>query len=247
MKSFAVLAAAGLLIAAGCFGQDVDTQVLQSMHWRLIGSFRGGRVSAVAGVPGDPNVYYFGTPGGGIWKSTDAGRVWEPIFDEERVASIGALAVAPSDSRIIYAGTGEQTPGKGVYHSNDAGETWTPAGLQDTRFIQAIIVDPRNPDILIAGANSLGVYVFAHPYPKNDLSITRGVFKSTDGGKTWHQTLNSDDSAGVFDLEVDPDNPHVLYAAMFIPTPEPKPEDKSSAAAKEKPPEDTSSHLQIHR
>ena len=241
VKYFVALAAAGLVIAAGCFGEDVDTQVLQSLHWRLIGSFRGGRVSAVAGVPGDPNVYYFGTPGGGIWKSTDAGRVWEPIFDKERVASIGALAVAPSDSRIIYAGTGEQTPGKGVYKSNDEGKRWAPAGLEDTRFIQAVIVDPRNPDILIAGANSLGVYVFAHPYPKNDLSVPRGVFKSTDGGKTWKQTLNRDDSAGVFDMEVDPDDPHVVYAVMFIPAPEPKADEKKSdTAAKEKPPEDSS-------
>lgn len=238
MKYFAALAAAGLLIAASCFGQDVDTQVLDSLHWRLIGSFRGGRVSAVAGVPGDPNIYYFGTPGGGIWKSTDAGRVWEPIFDKERVASIGALAVAPADSKIIYAGTGEQTPGNGVYRSNDEGKTWTHAGLEDTRFIQAVIVDPRNPEILIAGANSIGVYVFAHPYPKNDLSTARGVFKSTDGGKTWKQTLNKEDSAGVFDMEVDPDDPRVLYASLFIPAPEP--DEKERTAAKEKAPEDTS-------
>ena len=166
LKYFAALAAAGLLVAASCFSQDVDTQVLHALQWRLIGSFRGGRVSAVAGVPGDPNTFYFGTPGGGIWKTSDAGRVWEPIFDKERVASIGALAVAPSDANIIYAGTGEQTPGKGVYKSTDAGKNWTPAGLADTRFIQAVIVDPRNPDILVAGANSTGVYVFSRPYPK---------------------------------------------------------------------------------
>ena len=241
MRFFAALAAAGLLVAASCFGQDVDTQVLDSLHWRLIGSFRGGRVSAVAGVPGDPNIYYFGTPGGGIWKSTNAGRVWEPIFDKERVASIGALAVAPSDSKIIYAGTGEQTPGNGVYRSNDEGKTWTHAGLEDTRFIQAVIVDPRNPDILIAGANSLGVFVFAHPFSGKALLTPRGVFKSTDGGKTWKQTLNKDDSAGVFDLEVDPDDPHVLYASLLIPAPEPNPEKKKDGdTAKDKEPEDTS-------
>ncbi len=242
MKYFAALAAAGVFVATSCIGQDVDTQSLQTLHWRLIGSFRGGRVSAVAGEPGDPNVYYFGTPGGGIWKSTDAGRVWEPIFDKERVASIGALAVAPSDSNIIYAGTGEQTPGNGVYRSNDSGKTWTHAGLEQTRFIQAAIVDPHNPDILIAGANSIGVYVFAHPYPKNDLSTARGVFKSTDGGKTWKQTLDKADSAGVFDMEVDPDDPHVLYASLLIPAPEPSEtavKDTSSAST-EKEPEDTS-------
>lgn len=241
MKYLAALAAAGLVVATGCFGQDVDTRALHALHWRLIGSFRGGRVSAVAGEPGNPNIYYFGTPGGGIWKSTDAGRVWAPIFDKERVASIGALAVAPSDSKIIYAGTGEQTPGNGVYKSADAGKTWSHAGLEDTRFIQAVIVDPRNPDILIAGANSIGVYVFARPYPKNDLSIARGVFKSTDGGKTWKQTLNRDDSAGVFDLEVDPDNARVLYASLLIPAPEPNAAEKGSGTAgNEKPPEDNS-------
>ncbi|MGP8251903.1 MAG: VPS10 domain-containing protein [Terracidiphilus sp.] len=242
MKCFAALAAAGVLVAASCFGQDVDTQGLQTLHWRLIGSFRGGRVSAVAGVPGDPNIYYFGTPGGGIWESTDAGRVWEPIFDKARVASIGALAVAPSDSKIIYAGTGEQTPGNGVYKSTDAGKTWTHAGLDQTRFIQAVIVDPHNPDILIAGSNSIGVYVFSHPYPKYDLSTPRGVFKSADGGKTWKQTLDKADSAGVFDMEVDPDDPHVLYASMLIPAPEPSESavKNTSAASTEKEPEDTS-------
>ncbi|MGB6725785.1 MAG: glycoside hydrolase, partial [Terracidiphilus sp.] len=242
MNYFAALAAAGVLVATSCIGQDVDTHALQSLHWRLIGSFRGGRVSAVAGVPGDPNIYYFGTPGGGIWESTDAGRVWEPIFDKERVASIGALAVAPSDSKIIYAGTGEQTPGNGVYKSTDAGKTWTHAGLEQTRFIQAVIVDPHNPDVLIAGANSIGVYVFSHPYPKYDLTTPRGAFKSTDGGKTWRQTLDKADSAGVFDLEVDPDDPHVLYASLLIPAPEPSESGakNTSAAKTEKEPEDTS-------
>ena len=242
MKYFAALTAAGLLLATSTFSQDVDTQVLQTLHWRLIGSFRGGRVSAAAGVPGDPNIYYFGTPGGGIWKSTDAGRVWDPIFDKERVASIGALAIASSDSKIIYAGTGEQTPGKGVYKSTDAGKTWTHAGLEQTRFIQAVIVDPRNPDILIAGANSIGVYVFSHPYPKYDLSTPRGVFKSNDGGKTWKQTLNKTDSAGVFDMEVDPDDPNVLYASLLIPAPEASESAAKStnAASTEKEPEDNS-------
>ena len=242
VKCFAVLAAAGALVATSCFGQDVDTHALQALHWRLIGSFRGGRVSAVAGVPGNSNIYYFGTPGGGIWESTDAGRVWEPIFDKERVASIGALAVAPSDSKIIYAGTGEQTPGNGVYKSTDAGKSWTHAGLDQTRFIQAVIVDPHNPDILIAGANSIGVYVFSHPYPKYDLATPRGVFKSTDGGKTWKQTLDKADCAGVFDLEVDPDDPRVLYASLLIPRPEPSVSaaKNTSAASPDKEPEDNS-------
>ncbi len=219
LKYLAALAVSGLLFAAGCFAQDVDTQILNALHWRLIGSFRGGRVTAVAGVPGNPNVYYFGTPGGGIWKTTDAGRVWEPIFDQERVASIGALTLAPSDSKTIYAGTGEQTAGDGLYKSTDAGKTWTHAGLENTRFIQAVLVDPRNPGIVIAGANSIGVFVYSRPYSTNTFSVARGIFKSTDGGKTWQQTLRKDDSAGVFDLTADPGNPRVLYASVFIPGP----------------------------
>jgi len=199
------------------FAQDLDTSSLDALHWRLIGSFRGGRVSAVAGVPDNPNVYYFGTPGGGIWKTTDAGHVWNPIFDKERVASIGALAVAPWDSKTIFAGTGEQTPGNGVYKSSDEGLTWTHIGLGQTRFIQAVIVDPHDPNVLIAGANSIGVYVFSRPVPLKTFSTPRGVFKSTDGGKSWTQTLKNDATAGVFDLAADPDDAKTLYASMYVP------------------------------
>ena len=233
MKRFAYAFVAGLSVAAGCLAQDVDTQTLNALHWRLIGSFRAGRVSAVAGVPDNPSVYYFGTPGGGIWKTTDAGHVWEPIFDKERVASIGALAVAPSDSKTIFAGTGEQTPGNGVYRSSDEGKTWTHAGLEDTRFIQGIIIDPRNPNVLVAGANSIGVFVFSRPYPKSTFSTTRGIFKSEDGGASWNQTLKLDESAGVFDLAADPDDPGVLYASLFVPAP-------AVSGAKEGAPKDTS-------
>lgn len=110
--------------------EPIDGKLFSGMQWRLIGPFRGGRVTAVAGTA-DPNTYYFGTPGGGVWKTTDAGQVWHPIFDKERVASIGALAVAPSDSNVLYVGTGEQTRGNGVYRSTDAGATWKNVGLQD--------------------------------------------------------------------------------------------------------------------
>ncbi len=206
-----------LLLAVSVLAQDVDPSSLEAMHWRLIGSFRGGRVTAVAGVPDNPSVYYFATPGGGIWKTTDAGHVWLPIFDKEHVASVGALAVAPSDASTIYAGTGEQTPGNGIYKSSDAGTTWTHAGLENTRFIQSVIVDPHDPRIVIAGANSIGMYVFSRPAPIKTFSTVRGVFKTIDGGRTWTQTLRNDETAGVFDLEVDPDNPHVLYASLYIP------------------------------
>ncbi len=220
MRLAAVSILAGVLLCSNASAQTPDVQPLNALHWRLIGSFRGGRVSAVAGVPGNPSVYYFGTPGGGIWKTTDAGHVWEPIFDKERVASIGAIAVAPSNPKIVYAGTGEMTGGNGVYRSEDEGKTWTHAGLEDTRFLQGILVDPRNPDVLVAGANSVGVYMYSHPFPQKTFTTPRGVFRSTDGGKSWTQTLRKDDSAGVFDLEADPSNPEVMYAVLYIPAPE---------------------------
>jgi len=223
IKFRSVVFATCWLAATACFAQDIDTASLDALHWRMIGSFRAGRVSAVAGVPDNPNVYYFGTPGGGIWKTTDAGHVWSPIFDKQRIASIGSLAVAPSNSKIIYAGTGEQTPGNGVYKSLDEGNTWTHAGLEDTRFIQAVYVDPHNSDVIVAGANSIGVYVFSRPNPTHTFTTSRGVFKSEDGGKTWRQTLRNDDTAGVFDLTVDPDNWRVQYASLYIPASGPPP------------------------
>ena len=219
MRRFGAAGLMALVVVVGASAQDVNPQGLDALHWRLLGSFRGGRVSAVAGVPGDPNTYYFGTPGGGIWKTTDAGRVWTPIFDKERVASIGAVTVAPSDPNIVYAGTGEQTPGDGVYKSTDAGKTWTHVGLEQTRFLQAVLVDPQDPNILVAGANSAGMYVIAHPVvvTPQAFATPRGVFKSIDGGQTWKQTLSRDDSAGVFDLTADPSNPKILYASVLIP------------------------------
>ena len=229
LKKFGAAALAVLLVSAGAWPQDMNTQAFHALHWRLLGSFRGGRVSAVAGVPGDPNTYYFGTPGGGIWKSTDAGRLWKPVFDRIPIASIGALAVAPSDAKILYAGTGEQTPGDGVYRSTDAGRTWTHAGLENTRFIQAVLVDPHDPNILVAGANSVGMYIISRPVAISPVTFStlRGVFKSTDGGRTWKQTLSRDDSAGVFDMTADPSDPKILYASVLIPNrsaPEPGPD-----------------------
>ena len=122
-----------VLVSATVTAQDVPPNLLQAMQWRLIGPHRGGRVTSVSGVPGQPAIYYIGTPGGGVWKTEDGGQVWTPIFDQEHVASIGAVAVAPSDPRIVYVGTGEQTQGDGVYKSTDAGSTWTNIGLRDPR------------------------------------------------------------------------------------------------------------------
>src|SRR5215475_10065019 len=137
------------LLPANLSSQElIDSKLFSGMQWRSIGPFRGGRVTAVAGAV-DPNTYYFGTPGGGVWKTTDGGQTWYPVFDSERVASIGAVAIAPSDSNVLYVGTGEQTRGNGVYHSTDAGATWKNVGLEDVPFIQEIIVDPRNPLVAV--------------------------------------------------------------------------------------------------
>ena len=165
LRFLLVLVSAIAILPANLSGQEaIDGKLFSGMQWRLIGPFRGGRVTAVAGAT-DANTYYFGTPGGGVWKTTDGGQVWQPIFDQTRVASIGALTVAPSDSNVLYVGTGEQTRGNGVYRSADAGTTWKNVGLQDVPFIQAIVVDPKNPDV---------VY-----------STSIVTMKSTDGGKTW--------------------------------------------------------------
>src|ERR1700683_3008083 len=188
-----------------------DPSLYSAMRWRSIGPFRAGRVAAVAGIPGDPTTYYIGMPGGGIWKTTNAGEVWTPIFDEARVASVGALAIAPSNSNIVFAGTGEQTAGNGVYKSSDAGATGTNIGLKDTKFISSIIVDPRNPDIIVVGVLGHPILGVAAANP------AKGVFKTTDGGKTWTKALYKDDMAGISDMVADPGNPRVLYAGVWRP------------------------------
>lgn len=202
----------GILISvaihpASARAQQINPSFYSAMRWRLIGPYRAGRVTSAAGIPGNPAVYYIGTPGGGVWKTTDGGTVWKPIFDSEHVASIGAVALSPSDTRIIYVGTGEQTIGCGVYKSTDAGATWTQIGLQETHFINTVLVDPRNPNIVIVGAMG-----------DDTPSDNRGVYKTTDGGKTWKKTLFQDNMTGVADMVMDPGNPRVLYAAMWHPT-----------------------------
>jgi len=206
-----LLAACAAPLLAQDAGQPIDPSLYSAMRWRLIGPYRAGRVSAVAGIPGDPAVYYMGTPGGGVWKTTDAGRVWKPIFDDQHVASIGAVAVAPSNTNIIYVGTGEQTDGNGIYKSSDAGATWTRIGLEDVRYINSIIVDPRDPNIIVVGALGNPILGLAATSP------ARGIFKTTDGGKTWKKTLFKDDSAGAADTVADPANPRVLFTAFWKP------------------------------
>jgi photosystem II stability/assembly factor-like uncharacterized protein len=190
--------------SSGAFAQQYNPDSYSGMRWRLVGPHRAGRVTAVAGIPGRPAVYYMGTPGGGVWKTTDGGQVWKPIFDDARVASIGALALAPSNPEIVYVGTGEQTEGDGVYKSTDGGATWTNMGLGETRFISSIIVDPRDPNVVLVGA-------LGNPTPTH----ARGVFKTTDGGKTWEQTFFPGDGTGVADMCAAPVDSRVLYAATW--------------------------------
>ena len=182
--------------------QQVNPALFDGMRWRLIGPFRSGRVSAGAVDP-DPNTYYIGTPGGGVWKTTDAGQVWRPVFDEAHVASIGAIAVSQSNPKIVYVGTGEQTPGNGVYKSIDAGATWTNVGLHGTRVIGEIVVDPANPDLVLVAA--IG---------DRTSGAERGVFRSTDGGRTWAKVLYKDDAGGSASLIAAPDDSKVMYATI---------------------------------
>ncbi|MGA8201672.1 MAG: glycoside hydrolase [Candidatus Sulfotelmatobacter sp.] len=177
----------------------------------MIGPFRGGRTRAATGVPSEPNVFYMGQVNGGVWKSNDYGRTWNPIFDHESTQSIGAIAVAASDPNIIYVASGEGlhrpdlSVGNGIYKSTDAGKTWTHLGLRDGEQIPALAVDPRNPDRIFAA-------VLGHPYGPNE---ERGLFRSTDGGQSWQKVIYKDENTGASDVEIDPSNPDIIYASMW--------------------------------
>ncbi|MGA2267829.1 MAG: hypothetical protein ABSH44_05095 [Bryobacteraceae bacterium] len=191
--------------------QPFSASLFDQFEWRLIGPFRAGRVIAVAGVPGDPSTFYFGAVGGGVWKTTDAGTVWTPIFDRQRIASIGAMAVAPSNPNVVYVGTGETDIrsdlgiGDGVYKSVDGGKTWKNIGLRDSRQIGCIRVDPRNPDTVYVAA-------LGHGYGPN---AERGVFRSTDGGNAWQKVLDQGPEIGAVDLAFEPENSRVIYATVW--------------------------------
>jgi photosystem II stability/assembly factor-like uncharacterized protein len=191
--------------------QEVSTDLYSALKWRMIGPFRAGKVNAVAGVPGNSAVYYFGADGGGVWKTTDGGNVWKPIFDGQPVGSIGALALAPSNPNVIYVGTGvngiysDIAYGNGIYKSTNGGETWEHLGLDDTRHIARILIDPRNPDVVLIAA-------LGHSFGPNE---DRGVFRSVDGGKTWKKVLYKDNVTGAADLRFEPGNPRVVYATLW--------------------------------
>jgi photosystem II stability/assembly factor-like uncharacterized protein len=200
-----------LFLISTAHGQQLNPKLYQGLQWRLVGPFRGGRTVSVAGIPGNPNVYYFGSVGGGVWKTTNGGVTWNPIFDSQNVASVGAMALAPSDPNVIYVGTGEPdlrsdlSTGDGMYKSTDGGATWEHIDLEDSRQIARIVVDPHDANVVLVAA-------VGHAYGPNS---ERGVFKSIDGGRTWTKSLFLDDKTGAIDLEADPDNPRLLYAAMW--------------------------------
>jgi len=199
-------AAAGLAVLAmspsTTGAESFDLRTYQGMRWRMIGPFRGGRTVAATGVPGQPNVFYIGVNNGGVWKTTDYGHTWTPIFDHQPSGSIGALAVAPSNPNVLYVGSGEglQRPdlstGDGIYKSVDGGKTWRHLGLRDSQQVPALLVDPADPDRLF-------VALLGHPYGPN---TERGVFRSTDGGKSWEKVLYKDENTGAVALAFDPGN-----------------------------------------
>jgi len=211
MSRWIRLAAPLLLFAAPVLAAPFSPALFQDLRWRLIGPFRGGRVLAVSGVPGEPDHFYFGAVNGGVWETMNAGRTWRPIFDDVPVGSIGALAVAPSNPKTLYVGTGEAdmrsdiAQGKGVYRSTDGGKTWRFMGLGDSQQIGRIDVDPHD-------ANVVYVAALGHPYGPN---AERGVFKSTDGGGHWTKVLGPNGNTGAIDVVLEPGDPSVVYAALW--------------------------------
>jgi photosystem II stability/assembly factor-like uncharacterized protein len=216
MKVYSVSASFLLLsLAVGLVSpshsQQIDTRLLGEMQWRNVGPFRGGRTRAVSGVPSQPSVFYVGAVNGGVWKTNDFGRTWQPIFDEEPTGSIGAIEVAFSNPNIIYVGSGEGlhrpdlSVGDGIYKSTDGGATWTHLGLRDGQQISQMAIDPHDP-------NRLFVAVAGHPYGPNP---ERGVYRSTDGGQTFQKVLYKDDNIGACDVKVDPSDSSVVYATLW--------------------------------
>src|SRR5438876_2780232 len=200
----------GFLIAA-VIGQARAVEFDSILRWRNIGPYRGGRTRAICGVPSQPNVFYMAPVNGGVFKSIDYGRTWQPIFDDQPTASIGAIAVSISNPNVVYVGSGEGlhrpdlSVGDGIYKSTDAGKTWAHLGLGDGQQIAQLAVDPKNPDRVF-------VAVADHPYGPNE---ERGVYRSLDSGKTFEKVLYRDENVGASDVQIDPSNPQIVYAALW--------------------------------
>jgi photosystem II stability/assembly factor-like uncharacterized protein len=215
VRIFAALSLVAFLATnslAPVFSQKAtDANLFSNLHWRMIGPFRGGRVNGVTGVPGQPNTFYFGSVGGGVWKTINSGRTWSPVFDSQPVASIGAIGVAASNPDVVYVGTGEADMrsqisfGNGMYRSTDAGKTWTHLGLDNTRQISRVMVDPKNPNVVFVAA-------LGHAYGPNP---ERGVYRTRDGGKSWEKVLFVNENVGAADLALDPRNPQIIYATLW--------------------------------
>lgn len=209
--AFRLLVSLLALLTSAIWAQ-VPENTYQELHWRMVGPFRGGRTRAASGVSGQPNVFYIGQVNGGVWKTDDYGRTWNPIFDHESTQSIGAIAVAASDPNVVYVSSGEGlhrpdlSVGNGMYKSTDAGKTWTHLpGLRDGEQIPALAVDPHDPNKVFAA-------VLGHPYGP---SGERGLYLSTDGGQNWKRVISKDENTGASDVEIDPTNPEVVYASMW--------------------------------
>lgn len=205
--SLALIALAGADLSHAQTEKDFG----DALRWRNLGPYRGGRVRAISGVPSQPNVFYMAQVNGGVFKTNDLGRTWRPIFDDQPTGSVGALAVAVSDPNVIYVGSGEGlhrpdlSVGDGIYKSIDAGRTWTHLGLRDGQQIAQLAVDPKNADRLF-------VAVAGHPYGPNE---ERGIYRSLDGGKTFEKVLYQDENTGASDVQIDPSNPQIVYAALW--------------------------------
>lgn len=200
-----------LLICHTIDAQTVDAKYFDALKWRMIGPHRGGRTVGAVGVPQQPNTFYIGVNNGGVWKTTDSGRTWFPIFDEQPTGSIGDVAVAPSNPNVIYVGSGEglQRPdlsvGDGMYKSNDAGKTWAHLGLNEVQQIGGLAIDPKNENIVFVAA-------LGHPYGANK---ERGVYRSTNGGKTWENVLYKDENTGAVQVVIDPNNSQIVFANLW--------------------------------
>ena len=212
MAAAAVFVGLGMVAPVRVAGQSNPTDKLKNLEFREIGpAVMGGRIDDFGVVESNPNIVYAGTASGGVWKTTNNGTTWEPVFDKEGVSTIGDIAIAPSDPAVVWVGTGEPNNrqssswGDGIYKSLDAGKTWQKMGLAATHHIGRIVIHPKNPEVVYAAA-------LGHLWGPNP---ERGVYKTTDGGKTWNQVLKINDDTGVSDIAMDPESPDTLYAAAY--------------------------------